>query len=63
MVELEVDRVVAVAIDPGIVVHDRLSVVAVVSVLDTVVAKDALVADGIAGTRTVAGTAVETTEQ
>lgn len=52
MVEPEIDRVVAVATDPGNVAYDRLSVVAV-SVLDTVIAKDALVADDVTGTRTV----------
>lgn len=45
VMELEVDRVVAAAIGPDIVAHDRLLVVAVVSVLNTVVAKDAPVAN------------------
>lgn len=62
VVELAVDRVVAVAPDPGIAEHGRPSVVAV-SVLDTVVAKDVLVADDI-GPRIVAvGIVVGTVKQ
>lgn len=60
---VEADRIVAAAV-PAVVLdivvaHGRLSVVAVVSVLDTVAAKVS-VADDIAGIEAVAGIAVET---
>lgn len=62
VVELEVDRVVAVALDPGIAEHGRPSVVAV-SVLDTVVAEDALVADDIGDRIVAVGNVVGTVKQ
>lgn len=60
VVELEVDRVVVVVIDPvGIVAHGRPSVVAVIP---DVAAKDAPVADDT-GTRIVVGTVLGTAKQ
>lgn len=61
VMELEVDRVVA--LDPGIAEHGRLSVVAVVSVLDNVVVKDALVADDIGARIVAVDTVVGTVKQ